>query len=340
MEVVVRLQQQQLEASLRQTAVSQLKEARPAKKFSGSAVKRMDFEKHMKLFNEMMEIPGATKKQILNEIQHWFEGSAFKLVEADTLKKADSAVDDIIERLTKKFGMRQESALEMLEEVLQGKTIDEKDHGGILDFYARLISIHSLATEYGKAAEFENKLVVKAIIERKLPFIKDKWARKAVKHIRANGSELKFADFLDFIDDEQSISNMLSGYNRSAGQGKSSATAKVSATSASAAGKKEGVMAPKPKTAPGHCPRCDATHKLVDCPIYRELQPSERRKFNKNQGLCFKCLEHGHLAKTCTSAIRCDKCDLAHHPLVHPEPNDAGKQSEEKAGEVKDAGNA
>ena len=99
MEVVVRLQQQQLEASLRQTAVSQLKEARPAKKFSGNAVKRMDFEKHMKLFNEMMEIPGATKKQILNEIQHWFEGSAFKLVEADTLKKADSAVDDIIERL-------------------------------------------------------------------------------------------------------------------------------------------------------------------------------------------------------------------------------------------------
>ena len=152
---------------------------------------------------------------------------------------------------------------------------------------------------------------------------------------------MKFADFLDFIDDEQSISDMLSGYNRYAGQGKSSATAKVSATWASAAGKKEGMMAPAPKTAPGHCPRCNATHKLVDCPIYRELHPSERRKFNKNQGLCFKCLEHGHMSRACTSTIRCDRCDLAHHPLVHPEPNDVGKQpTGEKAGEVKDAGNA
>ena len=160
MEVVVRLQQQQLEASLRQTAVSQLKEARPAKKFSGSAVKRMDFEKHMKLFNEMMEIPGATKKQILNEVQHWFEGSAFKLIE-EMLRKSESAVDEAVEKLTKKFGMRQETALEMLDEVLQGKAIDEKDHNGMLDFYARLVSVHSFAVETKKADDFENKLVVK-----------------------------------------------------------------------------------------------------------------------------------------------------------------------------------
>ncbi|MEE3021990.1 MAG: hypothetical protein VX367_05025, partial [SAR324 cluster bacterium] len=132
---IMKLQQQQLEAALRQSALDQLKEARPTKKFSGNTTKRMDFEKHMKIFNEAIEIPGVSKKQMLNEIQHWFEGSAFKLVEAETLRKTESAVDEVVAKLTKKFGMRQETALEMLDEVLQGKSVDEKDHNGILDFY-------------------------------------------------------------------------------------------------------------------------------------------------------------------------------------------------------------
>ncbi|MEE3022954.1 MAG: hypothetical protein VX367_10140, partial [SAR324 cluster bacterium] len=152
---IMKLQQQQLEAALRQSALDQLKEARPTKKFSGNTTKRMDFEKHMKIFNEAMEIPGVSKKQMLNEIQHWFEGSAFKLVEAETLKKTESAVDEVVAKLTKKFGMRQETALEMLDEVLQGKAVDEKDHNGILDLYARLVSVHSLAVETNKADDFK-----------------------------------------------------------------------------------------------------------------------------------------------------------------------------------------
>ena len=45
-------------------------------------------------------------------------------------------------------------------------------------------SIHSLARETGKGDDFENKLVVKTIIEKKLPHLKDKWTRKAVKYIK------------------------------------------------------------------------------------------------------------------------------------------------------------
>ena len=326
---ILRLQQQQLEAALKQTAIQQLKEARPAKKFSGSTTKRMDFEKHMKIFNEAMEIPGVSKRQMLNEMQHWFEGSAFKLIEAETLRKSESAVDEAVTKLTKKFGMRQETALEMLDEVLQGKTVDEKDHNGMLDFYARLVSVHSFAVETKKADDFENKLVVKTIVEKKLPFLKDKWAKKVVRYRKKNNSDLKFADFLEFIDEEQTISEMLSGYHRSNNQNKPAASAKISATTANAAAKKDTMPTPVPKTAPGLCPRCDGKHGLASCPTYCEMNASDRRKFNKNLGICFRCLEGGHLAKACPSTITCDKCNGFHHPLAHPEPNPAGKQPDD-----------
>ena len=103
MAALVKLQQQQLESSLRQSALSQLKEMRPEKKFSGTSSKRMDFEKHVKDFEDVAEIPGVTKRQMLNEFQHWFEGAAFKLIEAETMKRTATAVDDALATLKEKF---------------------------------------------------------------------------------------------------------------------------------------------------------------------------------------------------------------------------------------------
>ena len=71
------------------------------------------------------------------------------------------------------------------------------------------------------------------------------------------------------------------------------------------------------------------------------MSASDRRKFNKNLGVCFKCLEVGHMSKACSWTINCDKCDIAHHPLAHPEPNPALKQADSsKNADVKESGSA
>ena len=332
MESIFKLQQQQLEASLRQAALNQLKESRPKQKFSGAKGKKMDFEKHMKQFNDAMEIPGVKRKQMLNEFQHWFDGSAFKLIEAETLRSAEEAVDEAQGKLTKKFGMRQDTALELLDEVLQGKTIGEDDPDGLLDFYARLTSIHALARETGRVSDFENKLVVKTIIEKKLPHMKVKWARKAVKYKLANKSEMSFAQFLEYIDEEHTISEMLSRYSGGSSYNKPTANAKVSTTTANPAAKKESSSAPTKKPATGNCPRCDAGHKLDACSIFSEMTSPDRRKFMKNQGLCFRCMSSGHMAKACDSGIKCDQCDIPHHPMLHPAPGETKQPNSEAAG--------
>ena len=288
----------------------------------------MDFAKHKKLFNDTMDSPGVTKKQILNEFQHWFEGSAYKLIEAETLRQdAEAAVDEALEKLTRKFGLRNETAAEMLDEVLQGKAIGAKDHNGLLDFYAKVMSIHSLACETGKGDEFENRTIIKTIIEKKLPHIRDKWIKKEIKHRANGGSRMSFDMFLKFINEEHTFSEMLSRYSDTPNQNKSVANAKVSSTAIGAAAKKDGTSAPR-KAASGNCPRCDASHKLEDCEIFRALDTATRRKFCKNQGLCYRCLSPGHMAARCASTIKCSECDTPHHPLLHSTDN-GGKAPKE-----------
>ena len=159
----------------------------------------------------------------MNEFHHWFEGSLFKLIKAETLKQdAETAVNGALERLTKKFGMRQDTALEMRDE--------------------------------------------------------------------------------------------------------------VSTTTANLAAKKESSSAPMKKPATGNCPRFDATHKLDACPIYSEMTSSDHRRFMKNQGLCFRCMTSGHMAKACDSGIKCDKCDIPPHPMLHLAPGEVKQPTGKNSG--------
>ena len=143
---------------------------------------------------------------------------------------------------------------------------------------------------------------------------------------------MEFAQFLEYIDEEHTISEMISRYSGGTSHNKPAANAKISATTANQTAKKEGSAAPTKKPATGNCPRCDATHKLDACPIFSELTSPDRRRFMKNQGLCFRCMSSGHTAKACESGIKCDKCDIPHHPMLHPAPGEAKQPTGENGG--------
>ena len=312
-----------LKMQTRQMAIAQLKEARPEKKFGGVG-KKVDFAKHLLEFKDAIEIPGVSTRQQLSEFRHWFEGSAYKLIEADVMRKnAETAVDDAIAKLSKKFGTQQETALEMLDEALQGKQIAAKDHNGLLDFYTKLSSIHALACETERGNDFENKTIIKTIVEKKLLFLREKWTKKVVKYRIANKSEMDFVQFLEFVDEEHTIADMTSRYSDNQ-QNKQTPGAKIAATNAASAAKAGGPTAPK--VAPGSCLRCGATeHKLPDCGVYRELTSTDRRKFCMNLRLCFRCLEVGHMATKCEATNVCEICQMPHHTLTHPTPAGGNK---------------
>ena len=301
-----------MEIQARMAAITTLQAIRPKIKFASG--RRTDFAKQMKLLEGAFETPAATPRMKLQELPFYFEGSALKLIEADVIRKdAKVALREAIQKLEKKFGVRRETALEMLEELLAGKPLGEKDHNALLDFYARLQSIYSLAKETGRSADFEARSVVDAILKKKIPHLMVKWFKKSVRHLRDNGKDLGFEDFLQFVDEEHAVAELMAKAMGGAQSGqKQIVGAKVAATSIQEGGR-TGMAAAK---ASG-CRACGAGHALQACEAFRDMGAAEKRKLCQVGEICYKCLGSGHAARFCKEEGQCGKCSRQHHTSVH-----------------------
>ena len=59
-------------------------------------------------------------------------------------------------------------------------------------------------------------------------------------------------------------------------------------------------------------------HSMVACYKFRRLRVPDRREFAKKEQLCFRCLEQGHMANSCTSNSKCQRCNTGdHNTLLH-----------------------
>ena len=321
-------QEEFVRVQIQMFAMAQLKEARPVKKFAGVG-KGMSFAKHMLKFETALEIVGLSEKAKLNEFQHYFEGAAFQLIEAETLEKTDAgeAVRTAIEKLNKKFGLRKESAMEMLEDVLQGKQVGEKDHGGLLMFYCKLQSIYTLAKSTGRGGEFENKMIIESILSKKTPHLTVKWSKRVVKNMMSDGEMLGFETFLEFLDTEHTIAELCYRNSSQVQNSKPVGAAKVAATTATAPAKSGGKPTANTTAAnttaatptAGSCERCGGQHRIPACDIFKGLSSADKRKFCINTRICYLCLETGHMARNCKSTEMCAICGIGHHTLLHPD---------------------
>ncbi|XP_018018481.1 uncharacterized protein LOC108675002 [Hyalella azteca] len=69
-----------------------------------------------------------------------------------------------------------------------------------------------------------------------------------------------------------------------------------------------------------------ASHSILDCKAFSQLQYSERRIIAINNVLCFRCLGT-HRAADCASNFKCDVCHRQHHTLMHRPTTDPTPRS-------------
>lgn len=65
------------------------------------------------------------------------------------------------------------------------------------------------------------------------------------------------------------------------------------------------------------CLKCKQQHQLFQCNDFNSLNVDDRRKFIKENNLCFNCLKYGHNVYNCSSKFSCRVCNKRHHSLVH-----------------------
>ncbi|CAB4024591.1 Hypothetical predicted protein [Paramuricea clavata] len=86
------------------------------------------------------------------------------------------------------------------------------------------------------------------------------------------------------------------------------------------------------------CPACRKPHKLENCDIFLKKSVKERSELAKSKGLCFLCLCHGHMARSCKESIRCQTCKKPHATLLHfesKESKNGNKKENEESGKEK-----
>ena len=65
------------------------------------------------------------------------------------------------------------------------------------------------------------------------------------------------------------------------------------------------------------CQLCKNQHEIDTCQQFRKMDIKERKAFAASKGLCFSCLEHGHLSKQCRKRKKCDICGRSHPTSLH-----------------------
>jgi len=70
-------------------------------------------------------------------------------------------------------------------------------------------------------------------------------------------------------------------------------------------------------------------HAMEKCNEMKMSLHKEKIDFLKRNGLCYRCLKHGHLATACKEKIKCQVCHLFHPTVLHvftPQYCDTGTQ--------------
>ena len=148
-------------------AQSMLYQRRPKYKYTGDN-RKYDFESHMRQYEILTKVVGATDAMRLVELPHWFGGTAALIVDrflADSDTK--EALSNAIAALKREFGRKKRTAKEMLQELISGEKFTEKEFSQIKNFIIQLERIHKVAVDTQRAVTFDTAEMYSEIIRGK-----------------------------------------------------------------------------------------------------------------------------------------------------------------------------
>ena len=64
------------------------------------------------------------------------------------------------------------------------------------------------------------------------------------------------------------------------------------------------------------CPACGESHKIYDCPSFKEWTSDKRLSTVRKKSMFFNCLGRGHSSDSCRSKRTCKDCSGKHHTLL------------------------
>ena len=209
--------------------------------------------------------------------------------EAAELVNAYEKYDDMIAGLKRKYGDKRKICEHVIETIRSVKPVQEGDYSGFIQFVDVVEKADTKLRSLGLIGEINNTVSM-AEIERRIPDdIKSDWARLIVKTpetARQNSYEL----LLNFLREERERVDYLKSDARNSRTQKKFPT--KSATSQVSISK---------ETMYEMCQVCKSDkHPIWMCEKFRKMNMKDRRDQVLSLRLCFRCMQSGHNARSCT----------------------------------------
>ena len=277
--------------------------------FSGEYLKFNAFWQAFEISVISQNIPNSSKFAYLNSL---LSGDAAHAVSG--IAMTDAGFTDTCSILKERLGDSNQLIFKHLQELLKlnpPKVLNSCDTECLWDFYNSVQS-HVRSLSFLGIAKYD-KIITPIIISRLPCQLALEWADVS----KGKGGDLPH--LLTFLQDSVATRQRALCFSTSSAK----ATSKSSSEStlperlptASALTVSEQVYSHSDTTRDS-CFTCGKDHSLVSCDQFLKSSVTKRRKAIYNYGARYKCFKANHLAKNCTTKIKCHHCDAPHHHLL------------------------
>lgn len=287
----------------------------------------------LKAFETLIEGRAVKPSERLHYLGKYVKGEAKELVASFLLLDSEDAYEKAKQMLAKRFGDPFVVASSCRSKAESWPAIHPNDGPGLRKFADFMVQCEQLMKNIGSLRVLDDNQENRKLASKLPRWASNRWNRAVFNWKEEKGAFPPFSEFVKFVVREADIAcdPTLSSLSPHKGQTDSSNIAQE--------GKRYGRPRPfqgrpigvntfvtsstwrtpekKGSSNTKSCALCNKPHNLDTCYEFMKKPISDRKDFASIKGLCFGCLEYGHLSKDCPKRSTCNVCKKPHPTSLH-----------------------
>lgn len=297
--------------------------------FSGDPIQFIEWKA---AFTSLIDRKAISSADKLHYLKKYVAGPARKSLDGIFYRNDDEAYKDAWGKLNQRYGQPFIIQKAFREKLSKWSKIQPKDSEGFREFSDFLNACHQ-AMPHVKGLEILNDCDENQKLVHKLPdWAAARWNRQVTQTLIETHDFPKFKDFVTFMSMEAEIAcNPVTSFSALHASDPTSEKrvlkdskrnkANVFHIQADIENKQNDENEQRhSKANVKMCFFCkDSKHKIYSCPKFAAKSLEEKRKYVKENKLCYGCMKPGHSVKECRHRLSCDTCGGRHPSCLHDE---------------------
>ena len=287
----------------------------------------------LKAFETLIEGRAVKPNERLHFLGNYVKGEAKEVVDSFLLLDSEDAYDKAKEMLKKRFGDPFAVAATCRKKLESWPKIHPNDSIALRKYSDFLVQCQKLMEKIGSLRVLNDDHENRKLVSKLPKWASNRWSRLAFNWKEQNEVFPPFSEFVKFVVKEADIvcdpvlsspppkeedsGRTISDRNNDKKPRFPRRPRDANAFTTSSNEERYGTAESKPPLAVKSCFYCKKPHDLDACPEFVKKTVSERKEFASAKGLCFGCLQHGHLSKDCKERKKCRVCKRQHPTPFH-----------------------